>query len=116
MHTDGKALGRMSGLLTGFSVQVDERTKEARLTADDRNHQRKSERAGASEGCWSSANAEPDRQRILKRPWIDTLSSQRWSVLARPGDVLVVANLQKELELLREERVVVVQAKSEQWK
>src|SRR5580693_10015881 len=49
MNTDGELLGGMSGATSGFAVEINERAETDRLPADDGDHQRKSEHAGANE-------------------------------------------------------------------
>src|SRR4029077_17323510 len=62
------------------------------------------------------ANAEPYRQRILHRSRIDALACQGSPMFAGPMDMLVLADLQEQIELLRKKRVVVLQFQAEQWK
>ena len=105
----------MAETLPGFPIKLDERPEPVRMSADDRDHQRQSERAGASERVGSATNAKPDRQGILDRPRVDTLPRQRRAMFSRPGDVLVVADLEQQVELLGEQLVVVFEPVSEQW-
>jgi hypothetical protein len=85
-HLQG--LRRVPGLGAGPAVEVDERRELPRLAADDRDHQRQPEKAGADERLRRPADAHPDRQRVLQRPRVDALAVQRRTVPARPGDVL----------------------------
>src|SRR3954462_15444813 len=114
MDADLESIEWMSGALTRFAVQSDQRAKPFRLAADDGDHQRQSEHAGSNERCWSPAHAQPDRQRILQRSWIYSLTRQRWPEPAGPRDLLVVTNLQQQIELLGDELVVVVEPEPEQ--
>src|SRR5690242_3973004 len=98
-----------------FAVKVDQRTETAWFAADDRNHQRKSKRARPGEGVRSAANSDPDRQRILYCARIDTLPGQRRTVLAGPVDVGVLTDLQEQLKLFCEKRIVIIEIESEQW-
>ena len=68
VDADLQLFAGMAGALASFVVEIDERAKAVRLAADDRNHERKSERAGAGKRLGRSADAEPDGQRILQRP------------------------------------------------
>ena len=61
MDADLELIRGMPVLPAGFSVEIDQRPKSARLAADDRHHQRKSERAGARERLRRAADAKPDR-------------------------------------------------------
>src|SRR2546423_2793429 len=114
MTPDLQSLRRMSETLPGFAIKLDERPEPVRMSADDRDHQRQSERAGASERVGSATDTKPDRQWILDRPWVDALAGERWAMFSRPGDVLVVADLEQQVELLGEQLVVVLEAVSEQ--
>src|SRR5467141_3760842 len=103
----------MSGALGGFPIEVDERTKAMRLTTNDRDHQRKPERSGPHERFRRAPGAQPDRQRILYGPRVDALTGQRRAVSARPVHMLVLPDLQEQIELFREESVVVFEAQPE---
>src|ERR1700720_3564579 len=74
MYAHFKLLLRISVLLTGFLVQIDQRPETTRFSADDRHHQGKSQGPCTCERCWRSANAQPDRERILHRSWIHPLA------------------------------------------
>src|SRR5438309_10640002 len=100
----------MSESLTGFPIEIDERTEAMSPAANDRDHQRKSKRAGTGERLRSSADSQPYRQRILHRPWIDSLPRQCGPMLARPGDVLIVADLEQQVQLLRDQRIVLLES------
>ena len=50
----------MSGAAARLAVEVDERAEAVRLAADDRDHEREAERAGAGEGLRGATDAEPD--------------------------------------------------------
>src|SRR5207302_9532198 len=98
------------------SIEVDERTEAARLAADDRDHQRKPERPGANERLRGTADAEPDRQRILEWSRVHALPGQRGAVPSRPVHVLVPTDLGQQIEPLSEERVIVIEVEAEQGK
>src|SRR2546423_7473278 len=100
MNPDLQSLRRMSETLPGFAIKLDERPEPVRVSADDRDHQRQSERAGASERVGSATNAAPDRQGVLDRPRADALSRQGRAMFSRPGDMLAVADLEQQVELL----------------
>ena len=105
---------RVAGLRAGPAVEVDERREPARFAADDRDHQRQAEQAGPHERFRRAPDADPDRQRVLRRARVDALPGQGGAVPARPGDVHRVADLQQQVELLGEQRVVVVEVEPEQ--
>ena len=67
MRTWAALFGAVARLASGFPIKVDQGTKPARFTSDDCNRQRKPKRAGANEGMGSTANSNPDGQRILYR-------------------------------------------------
>src|SRR5207244_4344442 len=83
VDTDLQAIGRESSSAAGLSIEIDERPKAPRFSADDRDHQGKPERARANEGPRCPANPEPDRQRILHRPRVHALPGHPGSL--RPG-------------------------------
>src|SRR6185295_635949 len=77
MDPDLQSIRRVSVLVTRFSIQIDQGPEAPRFAADDRDHQWQSESPGTGEGLRSSADPQPDRQRILYRPGIDALPRQR---------------------------------------
>ena len=106
----------MSSLHPRLPVQIDQGPKAARFAAYDRGHQRKSKRARTNEGLWRPAHPHPDREGVLHRPRVDSLSGQSRPESAGPVDVLVLTDLEKQLELLRKELIVVLQPEPEQRK
>ena len=63
-------------------------------------------------GC--SPHADPDGQRVLDRPWIHALAGQLGPELTGPGDVLVSAHVQQEVQLFGKQRVIVLQVVAEE--
>src|ERR1700730_7031784 len=93
----------MASAQTGQVVTIDQRPKPVRLASDDRDHQRQLECAGASEGTRRATDTEPNRQRVLERARVDSLPGECHAVLARPVNMHVLANVEKQVELLGEE-------------
>ena len=116
VHADLQSVGQEPGTPRRLLVEIHERTEAPRLSTDDRDHEWQPEHARAGERLWRPADADPDRQRILQRPRVHALPGERWPVLSGPAHVLVLADLEEELELLGEERVVVVEVQAEQRK
>src|SRR6267142_7076355 len=98
----------MARATTGLAVEVDQRPEAMRLAADDRDHERQAEQPRTHERCGRAAHTDPDRERVLEWPRVHTLTAERGTELTRPLGVLLVAELEQQLELLLEERVVVV--------
>src|SRR5260221_11621968 len=59
VYTDAQLIGRVAESLAGFAIEINQRPETMRLSADNRDHQRKSKRSGACERLWRSANAQP---------------------------------------------------------
>src|SRR6267154_3212969 len=59
VKTYSKPLGGMSGAAPSLAVEVYERAEASRLTADNGNHERKSQHAGANERFGRAADADP---------------------------------------------------------
>src|ERR1700736_5848842 len=116
MNANLELLWRMSGAQTSLAVAIDQRPKPERLAANDRNHQRQPEHAGANEGARSASDPEPNRQRVLQRPWVNSLPGERSAVPARPVNMCVLANLQKQIELLGKERIVILEIEPKERK
>src|SRR5436190_3327181 len=107
---------RMAGAQTGLAVTIDQRPEPVRLAADDCDHQRQPERAGANKGAWSAADTQPNRQRVLQWARVHSLPSEGRAVPARPVDMRIVADVQKQIELLSEKRIVVLELQAEERK
>src|SRR6476619_8270813 len=116
MDADLELIWRMAGAQTGLAVTVDQRPEPMRLAADDRDHQRQSECAGASKRAGRAADTEPNRQRVLERARVNSLPGECSAVLARPVNMRVLADAQKQIELLGEERIVVLELQAEERK
>jgi len=106
----------MAGAQTSPAVAIDQRPEAVWFAADNRDHQRQPERAGANERAGRAADTKPNRQRVLKRPRVNSLSGEWSAVLARPMDMRVLADVQKEIELLGKERIVVIEVEPEERK
>src|SRR5580700_10569602 len=104
----------MSSATACLAVEVDERTKTFRFAADDCNHQRKSEHACAHKRFWSSAYADPNRQRILQRARIDRLPGEWRAMFAGPRNVRVLANCEEQSEFFGEKRIVIFELETEE--
>src|SRR5258706_14122603 len=96
-----------------LAIEIDEWVEAAGFAADDGDHQRKAERAGAGERRGRAADAQPDGQGILHGSGVDALAGECGSMFAGPGYVLVVSDLEEQVELLGEERVVVLELEAE---
>src|ERR1700721_672660 len=101
-------LGGVAGAPPRFAIKLDERPKSLWFAANDGDHQRESERAGANERCGSSTDPDPNGQRILQRTGVDHLPGERWTVFTSPVHVGVLPNLEEEVQFFCEKRVVVV--------
>ena len=82
MDTDFQLFQGMARAKTGLAVKIDQRSKPAVFTADYRNHQRQSQRAGASKRGRCSTNPEPHWQRVLHRTRIHPFAIQRSAMFA----------------------------------
>ena len=107
---------RDAGAAARLAIEFRQRPKARRLAADDRNRQRQAERAGARDRLRRAAGGDPDRQRLLQRARIDALAVKRRAMPAFPSDQRLGADLKQEIELLREQLVVIVEVVAEQRK
>ena len=104
----------MVQLERGAAVDLGERCEALGHAADDRERHRQAERSGARRRGRVAADRDPDRQRILERPRVDAGAVERRAMAPGPGDVLRLAQLQQQLELLDEELVVVGEVVAEE--
>ncbi len=112
-RVDAERQSGMAGPRRRRAEQLHERRESIGLAADDRQRHRQSERAGTHGRGRRSANGNPDRQRLLHRTRVDATVVDRRPMLPAPGDPLGLADRQQQLELLGEQRVVVVQVLAE---
>ena len=108
MDPDLEPIWRNTSAQTGMTIAVYQGREAMGLAADDRDHQRQAEPAGASEGTGCAADTEPNRKRVLERARVDSLPGECRAMLARPVNVRVLADVQKQIELSGEERIVVI--------
>ena len=99
--------GRMSRAPAIFAIDVNERAESPRLAADDRDHQRQSQRPGAGERFRCPAHTQPDRKRILQRTRINALAGERRTVFTRPMNEFVFTQLQKQIQPSQKQRIVI---------
>src|SRR5207248_2075710 len=71
---------------------------------------------GANERLGSASDSQPDRQWLLQRSRVDALASEWRAMLPRPVDLLALPDLEKQLQLFFEERIVIFESKSKQRK
>src|SRR5580704_19474096 len=113
---DQQLLGRDAGAAARLAVELGQRPKSRRLAADDRDRQGQAERAGARDRLRRAAGRDPDRQRPLQRARIDALALERRAMTTFPRDLGLGANLKQEIELFREQFVVILEVIAEQEK
>ena len=109
-----RASGACPACGAGPAVEIDQRGELARFAADDGHHQRQPEQTRPDERLGCAADPDPDRQRVLRRPRVDALAGERRPMPARPRHVRRVPDLQEQVQLLGEQRVVVREVQAEQ--
>ncbi len=113
---DREFVRRDAGAAACLAVELGQRPEPRGLAADDRDRQRQAERAGARDRLRRAAGSDPDRKRLLQSTRIDALAVERRSMPALPRDHGLGADLKQEIELLREQLVVIVEVVAEQRK
>lgn len=73
MDANRELISRVPRLQPALAVKINERAKTLETTADDCDHQRKAERAGAGERLRCTPDSNPKRQALLIGTWEDTL-------------------------------------------
>src|SRR5262249_34371994 len=106
----------MSGAQANLAVKVDQGPKTMVLAADNRDRKRQSKSAGPNKRARRASNTEPNWQRILERPRVNSLASQRGAMFTCPVDVRLLANLEKQIELLGKKRIVIVEIEAKERK
>src|SRR6266705_1038055 len=116
MNANLELIWRVSRAQSCFAVAIDQWPEAVRFPADDRNHQWEPEHAGANKRAGRASDTEPNRQRVLQRARINSLPGKWRAVFARPVNVGVLANIQKQIKLLGKERIVVLELEPEERK
>src|SRR5436190_9689978 len=100
----------------GLAVAVDQWPKTVRLATDNGDHKGQPEHAGANKRARCASDTEPNRQRVLQRPRVNSLPGECRAVFAGPVNVRVLADLQKQIKFLGKERIVVLEFEPEEGK
>src|SRR6266571_5119900 len=116
MNANLELIWRGSRAQSRFTVAVDQWSKAVRFPADDGYHQWEPEHAGANKRARCASYTEPNRQRVLQRARINSLPGECRAVFARPLNVRVLADVQKQIEFLGKERIVVLEFEPEEGK
>src|SRR5207253_4406733 len=74
----------MTGATPSLAIEVYKRPKASGLTADDGNHERKSEHSCANERFGRAADTDPYGERILQRARVDCLAGKGRAVFSGP--------------------------------
>ena len=94
MKTYGELLGRMTGATPSLAIEVNKRPEASGLTADDGNHERKSEHSCANERFWRATDTDPYGERILQWARVDCLAVKRGAVFVGPVHLRACPDLQ----------------------
>src|SRR5260370_16471148 len=84
VHAYAQLLGRMPGASSRLAIQIHQRPKPPRVTADNRDHQRQPEHTRTRERVWGAADPQPNWQRGLHWSRIHTLPTQGSPELTPP--------------------------------
>ena len=110
---DEQLVGRDAGAAARLAIELGQRREARGFAADDRDRERQAERA-ARDRLRRAAGRDPDGQGLLQRARIDALAVERRAMPALPRDQGLGADLKQKIELLREQRVVIVEVVAEQ--
>src|SRR5258707_12722755 len=116
MDANLELIWRVSRAQPRFTVAIDQWPKTVRFPADDGDHEWDPEHAGANKRARCASDTEPNRQRVLQRARINSLAGEWRAVFARPVNVRVVADVEKQIEFLGKERIVILEFESEEGK
>src|SRR5712692_2585051 len=114
MKTYGELFRRMTGATASLAIEVYKRPEASGLTADDGNHERKSEHSCANERFGRAADTDPKGERILQRARIDCLAGKGGAVFAGPVHLRACTDFQEKVELFRKERIVIFKTQPEE--
>src|SRR6267143_1936316 len=114
MKTYGELLGRMTGATPSLAIEVYKGPEASGLTADDGNHERKSEHSCANERFRRAADTDPNGQRILQRARVDCLAGKCGAVFSGPVHFGAFSDFQEKLEFFGKERIVIFKTQAEE--
>ena len=104
----------MTGATPGLAIELYKRPVASGLTADDGNHERKSEHSCANERFGRAADTDPDRQWILQRARVDCVAVKGRAVFSGPVHFGAFPDFQEKLEFFRKERIVIFKTQPEE--
>src|SRR5690242_8232803 len=116
MNANLQLIRRVSRAQSRFTVAIDQWPKTVRFPADDGDHEWEPEHAGTNKRARRASDTEPNRQRVLQRSRINSLPGEWGAMFARPVKVCVLADLQKQIKLFGEKRIVILKLKPEERK
>ena len=106
----------MAGLRPGAPVELDVRGELRRRHPDIRQRQRQPERARPDRTARCSPGPDPDRQSVLQRTRRNRRILEGRAKAALPGHALGRIELQEQIELFREQLILIRQVVAEQRK
>src|SRR5258708_40004065 len=115
MDANRELISSVSGSQAALGVKVNERTETLETTADDCDHQRKAERAGAGERLRCTPDSNPNREALLLGTWEDTLPRERRTEAPVPSKMSGLAELETEIKFLGKECIVILRVEAKQW-
>src|SRR5258707_7416856 len=104
----------MTGATPSLAIEVYKRPEASGLTADDGDHERKSEHSCANERFGRAADTDPYGERILQRARVDCLAGKGGAVFAGPVHLRTCPDLEEKLEFFRKERIVIFKTQAEE--
>src|SRR5713226_9014351 len=114
MKTYSKSLRGMTGAAPSLAVKVYKRPEASGLTADDGNHERKSEHSCANGGFGRAADTDSYGERILQRARVDCLAGKGRAVFSGPAHFGAFPDFQEKLEFFRKKRIVIFKTQPEE--
>src|SRR5258708_31921928 len=115
MDANRELISRVPRLQPAFAEKNNERGKTLKPTADDCDHQRKAERAGAGERLRCTPDSNPNREALLMGTWEDTLPRERRTEVSVPSEMRGLAEFEKEIQFLGKECIVIPRVEAKQW-
>src|SRR5579862_4053840 len=104
----------MKGATPGLAIELYKRPEASGLTADDGNHERKSEHSCANKRFGRAADTDPYGERILQRARVDCLAGKGRAVFSGPVHLSACTDFQEKLEFFRKKRIVIFKTQPEE--
>ena len=114
MQTNPQLLRRMAGPFPRLTIQINQWPETMGFSADDGNHQWKTQCSCPHKRFRRSTDTQPNGKRILQWSWVNCLAPECWAKFPGPGDGFIVPYFQQQVKLFNEQGIIIIQVQAKQ--